>query len=312
MNNKVLIIFTMDVELPTTSIGKVSGPKSYKEGEISAGNYVKAISEYGYSPTFFIHPELAQVQGSYFRKLKANGACLGLHLHSTKFSKKKYSCEMGGLSENEQRNILRMAIDMFQKHLGFKPEIFRPGAFSANDNTFKVLSELGFKGGSVSIPGRIWSKRHCVWSGSILYPHLASANFRQLNGDIPFVEIPLSVDYTQGLQLNHQGYWHYHDLRPGQKYIKKGASEKSYVPLDDYKLILRNIVNQLIADDPPLKTIVVDTHNDLEFLDMSKDSAQQLHTILECIKSELEKHGLSPVNATLDSAIQEFLKEIFL
>jgi len=33
-NNRVLILFTMDVELPTTAHGKVSGPKSNKEGEI--------------------------------------------------------------------------------------------------------------------------------------------------------------------------------------------------------------------------------------------------------------------------------------
>jgi len=308
-NNRVLILFTMDVELPTTAHGKVSGPKSNKEGEIRIREYTQAIGEYGYSPTFFIHPEQGENQGSFFRKLKANGACLGLHLHSTKFLKKQYSCELGGLSEIEQKDTLRMASDLFQEYFGFRPEIFRPGVFSANDSTFKVLSELGFKGGSVSIPGRIWPERCCVWSGSIPHPHLANKNFRQLEGDLPFVEIPLSVDYTQELQLNHQRYWHYRDLRPGQKYMKAGSSEKNHLPLADYKLIFKNIVNQLVADDPFLKTIVVDTHNDLEYLDTSKDSARQLHAVLECIKPELEKHGLVPVNATMDFAIQEFLKE---
>ncbi len=307
MHNKVLILFTMDVELPTTS-GEVSGPKSHEEGEISVCNYMKAIGEYGYSPTFFIHPELGEVQGSLFQKLKANGACLGLHLHSTKFFKKRYPCEMGGLSENEQREILRMAIDLFQENLGFRPEIFRPGVFSANDNTFKVLHDLGFKGGSVSIPGRIWPERCCIWSGSISHPHFANANLRHLKGNLPFVEIPLSVDYTQGLQLNHQAYWHYRDLRPGQKDIEAGSFEKSFIPLDDYKLILKNIVNQLVSDDPSVKTIVVDTHNDLEYLDMSNESARQLHTVLEYIKPELKKYGLEPVDATLDSAIQEFFE----
>jgi len=295
-------MFTMDVEPVTTDNTRVSGPKSNKEGEICVKNYISAIGEYGYTPTFFIHPELGKVQSDFFLELQSKGACLGLHLHTTKFIKKKYDCEMGGLSGEQQREILEIAIELYKRYFGFRPELFRPGVFSANDYTYKLLHELGFKGGNISVPGRIWPDKCAIWSGAYPYPHFAHPNFRQIPGDLPFVEIPLSVDFTQPLQLHPLGFWHYFDLRPGDIYSKNNLAPR------DHRLILKNIVQQLATDNPALKTIVIDTHNDFEYLDRSQESAQHLHTVLEEIEPELKNYGLKPVNATFNDALQKFLK----
>jgi len=117
MNNEILVMFTMDVEPVTTDNTRVSGPKSNKEGEICVKNYISAIGEYGYTPTFFIHPELGKVQSDFFLELQSKGACLGLHLHTTKFIKKKYDCEMGGLSGEQQREILEIAIELYKRDI---------------------------------------------------------------------------------------------------------------------------------------------------------------------------------------------------
>ncbi|MDD5596804.1 MAG: polysaccharide deacetylase family protein [Victivallaceae bacterium] len=282
----------------------MSGPVSDKAGRRSVENYLTVIGKYGYTPTFFVHPELTEIQRDFFLNLRDKGAGLGLHLHPTKFTRKKCSVEMGGLSEKQQREILGLAVDMFEQNLGIKPQLFRPGAFSANDYTYKVLNELGFRGGSISIPGRIWAERFCIWSGAYPYPHLANSNMRQVPGNLPFVEIPLTVDFSRPLRLNHQGYHHYFDLRPGEKiYAGNTIIQK------DFQLILENIAKQLVKNDPMLKTIVIDTHNDLEYLDRETESARHLHILLEHIDPVLKKYGLEPLDATMDKAIERFLEK---
>ena len=59
---------------------------------------------------------------------------------------------------------------------------------------------------------------------------------------------------------------------------------------------------------PKLKTIVIDVHNDRSFKDLSTTPAKQLKTVLDNLKPELEKYGMTPVSATYDQAITRFIK----
>jgi len=298
--NKVQILFTMDVELISAGANS-SGPESNEEGAGRVREYMEVLGDYGYKPTFFIHPELGETQSEMFLELKEQGACLGLHIHAAKFAPTCHKVEMGALSFAQQKEMLTIGAEMFERHFGFRPDIFRPGCFSANDHTYKALSELGFKGGSICIPGRIWMERYCVWAGADLHPHYANENMRQISGDSAFVEIPLSVD-TSNLVRHPLGFDHYFDLRPGDVYNNENVIAR------DHKQILANIVRQLNDDNPVLKTIVIDVHNDRDFKNLSTTPARQLKTVLDNLKPELAKYEMIPVSATYDQAIERFKK----
>jgi peptidoglycan/xylan/chitin deacetylase (PgdA/CDA1 family) len=168
----VHVLFTMDVE-PVTTGPDVSGPQTPEAGAAAIRNFAALLGRHGYRSTFFVHPEVARDEAALFRGLATDGHALGLHLHPVKFGRPPAPVELGGLPADRQREVLGRAMDEFTAGLGERPKFFRPGCFSANDETFRVLVDLGFSGGSVSIPGRIWPERYCVWSGAYPYTHRA-------------------------------------------------------------------------------------------------------------------------------------------
>jgi len=296
MTQAVHVLFTMDVEQATSARG-TSGPVSDMAGMRSIQAYQSLLHSWGYRATYFVHPELAETQPEFFKSLSAEGSALGLHVHTTKFALAKQCVELGGLTALEQLGILRKAIELFERGIGFRPKLFRPGCFSANDSTYRVLTDLGFTGGSVSIPGRIWPERFCVWSGAYPYAHFAHESFRQCVGQLPFVEVPLSVDLTGPLSYHPVGFHHYLDLRPGGVYAEEDEVER------DRQEMLRRILRRMALDDPPVKTLVVDVHNDRDFSGVDTQAARHLRTVLEGLAPESKKLGLEPVSSTYDEVV---------
>ncbi|MBT3378482.1 MAG: polysaccharide deacetylase family protein [Lentisphaerae bacterium] len=302
MQRELFVLFTMDVE-PAAAAAGHSGPVSDEAGMRAVLDYRDVLRSWGYRATYFVHPELTQSQPEFFTGLAKDGSALGLHIHTTKFAPSPQPCELGGLVADEQRRLLRMGTEMFEKGLGYRPTLFRPGCFSASDVTYQILCELGFSGGSVSIPGRIWPERSCVWSGAYPYAHLAHRAFRQSVGDLPFVDIPLSVDLTGGLKHHPVGFCHYPDLRPGGVYSE--AAEVDY----DRCSMLRSILQRTVADDPPVKTLVVDVHNDRDFTATDSQAAGHFTQLLEAIVPTCRTLGLKPIPSTYTEVVQRFRKE---
>jgi hypothetical protein len=71
-------------------------------------------------------------------------------------------------------------------------------------------------------------------------------------------------------------------------------------------VILRHIARQLAHEEPILKTVVIDVHNDRDFIDPETTSARQLRTMLNGLEPILNECGLRPVSATLEQAIERF------
>lgn len=298
MSHPIHILFTMDVEPATDAVGH-SGPVSDEAGRQAVRDYCAVLEPWGYRATFFVHPEMASADPAFFRDLALEGHSLGLHVHTTKFALDPQPCELGGLSSDEQRRILTLAADQFADALGFRPQLFRPGCFSANDATYEILVELGFAGGGVSIPGRIWSDRFCIWSGAHPYVHFAHETFRQLEGTLPFVEVPLSVDLSGPLEWNPIGFHHYADLRPGGMYSAADEVER------DRQVLLESILRRTVLDNPPLKTLVVDVHNDRDFISDNSSAARHLRTVLEQIKPRCHALGLEPIASTYGLVVDQ-------
>ena len=289
------IVVTMDCEPtrpPERAGAATSGPYSYADSERFIAGYAKLAGEYGFPVSFFIHPEAAFAHRALFPALERAGATLGLHIHPYKYDPLRYRAHFGELSAEEQRTIIAECSALWKEALGRRPEYFRPGTFSANDSTFRVLAEMGFIGGSVSCPGRIFPELAAVWAGAPSDPHRGHPNFRQLPGNLPFVNLPLSVD-ASGVRASDgsQQLW---DLRPDYKEA-------------DYNRIATNIVTQIKARNPAVPMIMLVSHNDNDYTDPNDRVARNLRRSLDAVVQACRQAGFEPKGATIASVCAKVL-----
>ena len=290
---KIYVMLTMDCEsakldvTPYASRMSGSGPSDYRESERSIRGYVEMAASHGFPVTLFVHPEVAVGQPDLLLNLQQQGACLGLHLHPYKFAGGRYEYDLGAYPAAEQREILEDASDVWASALGQRPLYFRAGYFSANDSTFAVLAELGFKGGSLSNPGRVLPSHCSVWAGAAPYPHRAHPGFRLIEGDSDFVEVPVSVADGMPVAVGHAG--------------EQGFAWP-YIPHTyDHAQVIRNILDRFRTDRPPFAAIVTDTHNDQDYTDADHPARRNLDCILKSIRTFCDERRMQPVGIALDA-----------
>lgn len=282
------ILVTMDVEpaLPEDRPDSATGPRDYEESARFIEGYAALAADYGYPVSLMIHPEVTAEHRDVFDRLEREGACLGLHLHPWKFAGGRFKAHFGGLTRAEQTEILTLAIDMWSAAMGRRPEWFRPGTFSANDNTLPVLEEMGFAGGSVSLPGRVYPDMCAIWAGTPPDPHFGHETFRQLAGEMAFVNVPLSVDLSRVEERDGNLFnW---DLRPDWQAA-------------DYATIADNIVRQVAERDPVVPVVQMVTHNDNDFADPGDRVRRNFETVLREVTAASHRHGFRPVGGTFAS-----------
>jgi len=290
---EILIVVTMDCERPRSETkDSASGPASYADSVRFIEGYGRLVAERGWPVTFFVHPEVMCAHPAIFRAAEREGACLGLHLHPWKLKDSKWNAHFGGLTAVEQRAILSHASDMFAEGLGRRPAYFRPGTFSANDSTFPVLHELGFRGGSISAPERIYRDLCAVWTGAPRDPHRTHQAFRLLPGDMDFVNMPLSVDFSAMQEVNGRRFGR--DLRPDYQAA-------------DYAAIARNIVDQVMERNPVVPLVNILTHNDNDFTKPSDRVRQNLLRAFDAIEQACAERGLKIKGATVENVVDRVL-----
>ena len=65
--DKIYVVATMDVEPATsTTHATATGPDNWEDGEKFVRGYVARTGEFNFPVSFFIHPEVTEVQG-YFK-----------------------------------------------------------------------------------------------------------------------------------------------------------------------------------------------------------------------------------------------------
>ena len=284
--DKIYVSVSMDCERDRTFTDPTaSGPADFAASAAWVRAYAELAGAYGWPVTFFLHPEVAEGQSDLFLELESQGACLGLHLHPWKFGDGKYRAHFGGLSEQDQRAAMSEAIALWQRAIGRRPEYFRPGTFSANDATYRVLVDLGFKGGSISAPNRVYRDLNSIWTGAEKDPHRPHPYFRQLKGTLPFGNVPLTHDYSKLEDVNGRRF--HRDLRP------------DYYDAD-YQLIANNIVEQLLERRPAIPVIHMVTHNDHDYTDPEDRVRKNYDVVLKEIDQACRSRGIEPVGATIE------------
>ena len=193
--------------------------------------------------------------------------------------------------------MLSRAIEMWREAFNVPPQYSRQGTLSASDSRFWVLADLGFRGGSVSLPGRVFPDKHAVWAGAPLDPHRGHPDFRLLEGPLEFANMPISVDTSQLNEKDgRQFYW---DLRPDFDGL-------------DYLQMARNIVAQLRERDPAIPCINMLTHNDYDFADPESRVGRNYRDVLAAIKAACDEANIKAVGATLGEIVDEVLSEPYV
>lgn len=285
-SNKLYVCFTMDVER-ISSESPTGGPPTWEIGEACIQTYCDIVGANGYPATLFIVPDTAEKQSSLFLKLARDGHECGMHFHAQSWQNNYLDPDahdyLGGYTAEEQYTLLSKALEQSSNALGFKPQCFRPGNVSANDDTFSVLNSLGFTCGSVSQPGRLAPKLKAVWTGAARDVHHTHKAFRLIHGELPFIEVPLAVDSTRTDHWTKVG-----DLR---------------FEVRDAPDIMRGIEDTLawqIKNNSIVKHVCLFTHNTPE------TRLPSIKGVLESLPEIAGKFGLTPCGCTLSSLRENF------
>lgn len=282
------VVITMDCEpvRPTGGTMATSGPESYGQSAAYTEAFAGCVADHGFPVSFFIHPETALAHPGLFLELESKGACLGLHIHPYKIERTRFQNHFGALNEFEQTVLISESTARWQSAIGRRPLYFRPGTFSANDATFKVLTRLGFRGGSLSCPGRVYPDLYAAWAGTPLDPHFGHDTFRLMPGDLDFVNLPLSVDTSHMEMVKGRSF--YRDLRPD--YLEA-----------DYDSIANNMVRQLRERQPAVPILMVVTHNDNDFTCPDDRVRRNLERSLSAIQNACDRADVTAQGATVES-----------
>jgi hypothetical protein len=189
--------------------------------------------------------------------------------------------------------MLRAARDQFARVLGTVPKAFRPGNFSASDDTFQALVDAGFTHGSVSQPQRLMPDCKADWRGACRRVHWAGGQSRLVPGDLDFVEVPLTVDPDDTDDWTGTG-----DLR------FEGADAEKII-----RGIRKEIKNQIDAQ-VPLKHLCFFTHNFVQYWeDGEAVELARLKKVLAEVPRVAGEFGLTAKGATLADVREAFVEK---
>ncbi len=304
----VAVLPTMDCEPPGPEITaharskSATGPTDYDASEASIRGFVSLCDDLGLTPTVFVHPQVGEYHRDLFLDLRANGVCLGLHLHPYKLNP-DYTEDLGAYTAETQRTILTEAVDRWETIFDEHPRFVRPGVFSASDATYQVLDDLGFTGGSISTPGRVKPDAAAVWAGAPVDPHRGHAAFRMVPGDLDFVDAPVTVDRSRPVTGGHLGQGGYESL-----YVSDIEAEALDPDASAYDLaaVTRNTLARIQRETPDHPALVTNTHNNMAYDDPDHQACENLRTVVRTAREYCDGTGLSPQPTTLAEFVENF------
>ncbi|HET9222127.1 MAG TPA: hypothetical protein VFO07_06470, partial [Roseiflexaceae bacterium] len=164
----------------------------------------------------------------------------------------------------------------------------RSGAFSANDATFQVLYQLGFRQGSLSVPGRDLPRDAACWTHTEQDAHYVNPSDRLRAGDLPFLELPVTSDpntfYLQG--------------HPSDLCIENSTVEDWHRPLIEQHL------TRMAAAKVAFRALCLYTHSGLAYYQDDDRHSATIEQLIEYFDTLAEQYELVPT--TLAGAHERF------
>jgi hypothetical protein len=277
----------MDCE-PVTRRDLKTGPKTWELSARAIEGFCDRLSSAGYPVTLFVSARCAEEHGPLMEELVGRGVELGLYVHPPTLDAQRYTRHLGEYHAGDQRAIIELAVERFYDAVGIRPRSFRSGAFSANDATFPVLYELGFRQGSLSVPGRDLPRDAVCWTSAELDTHYVDSSDRLRSGALPFLELPVTSDPNRFYRQGH----------PSDLCIENSTVDDWHRPLIEQHLA------RLADDNTAFRTLCLYTHSGLAYYQDDDRNSMTVERLIEYFDTLAEQYELSPT--TLAGAHERF------
>lgn len=163
---------TIDTEMDADTHWVKSGPTEYTSIYDGVTSIFRPIwDQYDIHPIYLLSPEILMDDKcvDIFKREIEKGAIIGAHLHpeciephksykeNVKIRTNQFPC-VDCSYEVEKQKLLNLT-ELIECKLGVKPEWYRAARFGADDDSYRILDELGYKYDSSVTPGIDWGDR---------------------------------------------------------------------------------------------------------------------------------------------------------
>ena len=200
-----------------------------------------------------------------------------------------YADYLGAYDYDDQHRMLSEACQVWGDALGKAPASFRGGNFSANDHTFSVLEDLDFFQGSLSVPGRNFTRVKSNWAGASMLPYHTNRANRLLEGNMDFLEIPTTADWESSMWGG----------------LTKLELRIEMVDARAHGFTVRKSVDKQIEQRVTHPYLLALTHNSFDYSDPHEFRRQVLEGLIAEIDGYAEKKELIRKGYTLSEYHQE-------
>jgi len=292
--DRLFVTFTMDCEAVARESPE-GGPRTWALAERAMRGFAQTLNDEGLRGTYFVVPRVAKRFPSVLADIETTGIELGMHCHPQNDG---YANYLAGYEVDRQKEILDLSKTQWADALGRDPMSFRPGNFSANDDTFVALVELGFRQGSCSLPGRKHWGIKADWENSYPFARHADPLDRRIEGTLEFYEVPVTAKF-ESPAINGNMYYTPDHLRIESAGIRDFAEE-----------VIRQHIDRMRKERVPVKTIVFMTHNTQEYSTPDSKASITLRQMINLVRSISQDKGLAVTPATIEE-IHEHADRLF-
>jgi hypothetical protein len=228
-----------------------------------------------------------------FREMAAAGHWMALHFQARGYRPASaaedypWDKSLADYDYEEQKAVLQIAKDEWGQAMGQPTDSFGACCAQANDYTFPILAELGFRQCYCSCPGRYSPKYGQRWWGAFPHSHHTSSKSRLICGELDLYEFTL----TRSLVPEpgpEPGTWRVTDFRAESEMGFEGIMAMAEASLQD--MLLR---------DHPILYVHGPTHNTWDVGDESSPRRKTVEATIDAAYALAEKHALELVPATL-------------
>ncbi len=271
------IAFTMNCDAPVRKSPNTS-PDSWETSARSIEGFCDRVLASGYAATLFVSPRVAEEQEPLLSELLSRGVELALYLDPKHLDVSGFTHHLGRYDEQDQHDLIEHATEVFYEALGVRPRSFRGGDFSANDATFGVLYRLGYRQGSLSVPGRNIARHNALWRGADPDPHYIDPTDRLKSGVFEFLEVPVTSDA----------------LQPGSGGFAPDVCVEVGTFKDWHEPLIAGQLTRMANDEQRFRSLCVFTHNRFPYHKGDEKHTQTLAAMITYVDSLGADYTLTP------------------
>ncbi len=307
MVKKLFFNYSLDCELPpnthyTEGLERrpfLNGPDSWEFAEKAVRGFAVLMQDLDViaGASLFVYPDVAAEQKRLYCEMAEAGIEIALHLNGLRYSRLTgdQAKWLGEMTYTQQKDAIARAKQDLEDVIEKPCMGYRACYGSANDDTFKIIDELGFTWAS-NARGRYRAETFANWCGSWPYPHYASDKSKLIPGNLNVFEIPITVGVDTFLEGDRNKPF---DLRVETPVALTGEDRHVH-----RQAIEENLV-QMQRMNIPLPVIIGASHNTSDYGDFACDRSRNLRWIVRHTRELSEQHSLAFTPASFERMLRE-------